>query len=50
LTDWANPNYTAEEIGRYLHREYFPEDSEEEWIENTENIIEEAGRVNAALD
>ncbi|WP_139172743.1 hypothetical protein [Halopelagius longus] len=49
LTDWANPNYTAEEIGRHLHREYFPDDSEQEWIENTEKIIKEAKKVEAAL-
>lgn len=49
LTDWANPNYTAEEIGRYLHREYFPDDPKHLWIKNTEKIIEEAKQVDAAL-
>lgn len=49
LTDWAHSNYTAEEIGRFLHREFFPEDSEEVWIENTERIIEKAKQVDAAL-
>ncbi|OLZ42006.1 hypothetical protein A6E15_13910 [Natrinema saccharevitans] len=49
LTDWAHPNYTAEEIGQYLHRAYFPEDSEEEWVENAEKIIEEAKQIDVAL-
>ncbi|WP_232688572.1 hypothetical protein [Halobacterium zhouii] len=49
LTDWANPNYTAEEIGQHLHQQYFPEDSEDEWVENTEKIISEAEDINQAL-
>lgn len=49
LTDWAHPNYPAHEIGLYLHREYFPDDSKDEWIKNTEKIIAEAKNVNEAL-
>lgn len=49
LTDWANPTSPAEEIGEHLQSRYFPDDSEEEWIENTEKIIQEAKKVDAAL-
>ena len=49
LTDWANPNYPAEEIGRHLHQQYFPQDTEEKWIENTEKIVSEAKNVSKAL-
>lgn len=49
LTDWAYPNSNPEEIGGYLNREYFPEDSEDEWIENAEKIIDEAKSVEEAL-
>lgn len=49
LTDWAYPSYTAEEIGQFLHQHYFQDDSEEEWIENTEQIIEKAKQIDAAL-
>jgi hypothetical protein len=49
LTDWANSNYTIEEIGKYLQQEYFPEDDPEFWNQNAEKIVEEASDVQDAL-
>lgn len=49
LTDWAHPNHTPDEIGRFLQQNYFPTDSEQDWVNNAEAIIERAKEVSEAL-
>ena len=49
LTDWAFTNYTPEEIGSYLQQNYFPNDSETEWIENAKMIVEKSENISESL-
>ncbi|WP_248895374.1 hypothetical protein [Haloplanus halobius] len=49
LTDWANPNYPPSEIADYLQRTYFPEDSQQEWEQNVQTVVQRANEVNQAL-